>query len=85
LKSGYANLPIGGLLDAIQENGVPGIAAHQGKRGKTTPRSDNSAANLLVVLDHREHVDPGQLGPAVQECEFHRERRADHFPAQLAY
>jgi hypothetical protein len=26
LKSGHANLPIGGFLDAIQENGVPGIA-----------------------------------------------------------
>jgi hypothetical protein len=30
LKSGYANLRIGGLRDAIQENGVPGIAAKQG-------------------------------------------------------
>jgi hypothetical protein len=29
LRSGYANLPIGGLQDAIQENGVPGIAAKQ--------------------------------------------------------
>jgi hypothetical protein len=29
LKSGYANLPIGGLLDAIRENGVPRIAAQQ--------------------------------------------------------
>jgi hypothetical protein len=29
LKSGNANLPIGGLLGAIQENGVPGIAAQQ--------------------------------------------------------
>jgi hypothetical protein len=27
LNSGYANLPIGGLFSAIQENGVPGIAA----------------------------------------------------------
>ena len=26
LNSGYANLQIGGLQDAIQENGVPGIA-----------------------------------------------------------
>jgi hypothetical protein len=26
LKCGHANLPIGGLLDAILENGVPGIA-----------------------------------------------------------
>jgi hypothetical protein len=29
LKSGNANLPIGGLPDAIQENGVPRIAALQ--------------------------------------------------------
>jgi hypothetical protein len=29
LKSGNANLQIGGLEDAIQENGVPGIAAQQ--------------------------------------------------------
>jgi hypothetical protein len=29
LKSGCANLPIGGWQDAIQENGVPGIAAQQ--------------------------------------------------------
>jgi hypothetical protein len=29
LKSGIANLPIGGSQDAIQENGVPGIAALQ--------------------------------------------------------
>jgi hypothetical protein len=29
LKSGYANLPIGGSQDAIPENGVPGIAALQ--------------------------------------------------------
>jgi hypothetical protein len=27
VKSGYANLPIGALLDAIQENGVRRIAA----------------------------------------------------------
>jgi hypothetical protein len=29
LKSGCANLPIGDLLDAIQENGAPGIAGQQ--------------------------------------------------------
>ncbi len=29
LKSGYANLQIGGLHHAILENGVPGIAAKQ--------------------------------------------------------
>jgi len=30
LKSGFANLPIGGFYNAIQENGVPGIAAKLG-------------------------------------------------------
>jgi hypothetical protein len=29
LKSGYANLQIRGLRDAIQENGIPGIARKQ--------------------------------------------------------
>jgi hypothetical protein len=29
MKSGYANLSIGGFYYAIQENGVPGIAARQ--------------------------------------------------------
>jgi hypothetical protein len=34
LKSGYANLLIGGLLDANREIGVPGIAANQPKASK---------------------------------------------------
>jgi hypothetical protein len=29
LKCGHANLPIGGLLDAILDNGVPGMAAQR--------------------------------------------------------
>jgi hypothetical protein len=39
LKPGNANLPIGGLRGAIQENGVPGIAANLAlaqEIGKTT-------------------------------------------------
>jgi hypothetical protein len=29
LKCGRANLPIGGLLDAILDDGVPGMAVHR--------------------------------------------------------
>src|SRR5229473_7300291 len=55
------------------------------KPRKPLPYSDNFAASLLVVLNHRENVDPGQLRAAVQECEFYRKRCADYFAAQLTH
>ena len=40
---------------------------------------------LLVVLNHRENIDPGQFCATIQEVEFHREGCADDYAAQLAH